>query len=205
MENLDQNELLTAKKIVKKGLLKAAESLSFFMKEKVDINELDFHISDHIACPDKTGDNIHLLTTEVMGELPGVCYLVFSEEEADRLREVVLSAELRDSPELANEMKDAILLEVDNIISASVITEFSNILNHRIYGNVPTLKLVNPSDLDRMLKERSGADFFAINFRTQFLSSNINFSPEFVWLFDNNFLNSVKQLVRREESLMQMF
>jgi chemotaxis protein CheY-P-specific phosphatase CheC len=201
MENLDVNELLVAKKIVKRGLLKAAESLSFFMKEEVGINELDFQINDRIEYPKKKGDNIHLLTTEVMGELPGICYLVFSEEEANKLREVVLAGEAKDNPELVAEMKDAIMLEVDNIISASVITEFSNILNHKIYGNVPSLKLVNDQELKKLVGDNLDRNFFVINFKTQFLSSNINFSPEFVWLFDSRFLNSIKHLVHSKESL----
>ncbi len=201
MENLNVNELLIAKKIVRKGLLKAAESLSFFMKEEVGINELDFQINDKIECPNKTGNNIHFLTTQVMGELPGVCYLVFSEEEANKLRDIALSVEIKNDPDMIAEMNDAILLEVDNIISASVITEFSNILKHKIYGNVPSLKLVDEKELKEIVKNNDNGNFFVINFKTQFLSSNMNFSPEFLWLFDAKFLNSIKNLAKQEESL----
>ncbi|MES2760885.1 MAG: hypothetical protein V4677_01710 [Bacteroidota bacterium] len=194
MKKLDTNELLIAEKLVRKGLLKAAESLSFFMNEDLGINELNFKINEEIDWPTKTGENIHLLTTEVMGELPGVCYLIFSEEEANKLREIALSAEIRNNPELVAEMNDAIMLEVDNIISASVITEFSNILKQKIYGNVPNLVIVNETQLKSLLNAKLDGDMYIINFKTQFMSSNLNFSPEFVWLFGNKFLDSIKQL-----------
>ncbi len=194
MKKLDTNELLIAQGLVKRGLLKAAESLSFFMKEDLEINDLNFKIDENITWPNKTGENIHLLTTEVMGELPGVCYLVFSECEANKLREITLSVEIRNNPELVAEMNDAIMLEVDNIISASVITEFSNILKKKIYGNVPRLELVNENGLKSLLNEKMSKDMYSINFKAQFISSNINFSPEFVWLFDYKFLDSIKSL-----------
>ena len=201
IENLDVNELLVAKKIVRKGLLKAAESLSFFMKEQVGINELDFQINNQIQCPVKTGSNIHLLTTEIVGELPGVCYLVFSEDEANKLRDIALSVEIKNNPALIAEMNDAIMLEVDNIISASVITEFSNIFKHKIYGNVPSLKLVDGDELQDLVNGKHDKDVFVINFKTQFMASNTNFCPDFVWLFDHKFLNSIKGVARNAESL----
>ena len=204
MKKLDTNELLFAESLVKKGLLKAAESLSFFMKEDLGINELNFRINENIEWPNKTGENIHLLTTEVMGELPGVCYLIFSEGEANKLRDIALSVEIRNNPELVAEMNDAIMLEVDNIISASVITEFSNILKRKIYGNVPNLELVNENRLKVLLNEKMNEDMYSINFKAQFMSSNINFSPEFVWLFDHKFLDSIKSLASdlKENSLL---
>jgi hypothetical protein len=42
MENINPNELNAAKEIVNAGLLKAAESLSFFMKEKITLDDMDF-------------------------------------------------------------------------------------------------------------------------------------------------------------------
>jgi chemotaxis protein CheY-P-specific phosphatase CheC len=200
MENLDTNELSFAKTMVRKGLLKAAESLSFFMKEDLGIKEFNFQINDAIECPNKSGENIHLLTTEVMGDLPGICYLVFSEEEANKLREIALSVEIRSNPEFMAEMKDAIMLEVDNIISASVITEFSNILNHKIYGNVPSLRLVDENELKQLVTGNLKKDLFIINFKTQFMSSNVNFCPEFVWLFDRKFVNSIKLLANEQNN-----
>jgi chemotaxis protein CheY-P-specific phosphatase CheC len=200
MENLNKNELQVATTIVRQGLLRAADSLSFFMKEKVGISALELQVHNGALISDKTGKNIHLLTTEIKGELPGVCYLIFSEEEANALRDIALSVEIKSNPVLAAEMNDAIMLEVDNIISASVITEFSNLLKQKMYGDVPALKLVDRSELCDLLQEGTNKNLFVINFKTSFMSSNLNFCPEFVWLFNNKFLDSIKELSKKQEA-----
>jgi len=195
MENLNTKELFAAKSIINQGLSKAAESLSFFMKEEIHFNELSFSINKidkGIDFTSKFGTNIHLLITNVIGELKGVCCLIFSEEEADKLRHTALPKEIIENPALMAEMSDAIMLEVDNIISASVITQFSNILNHKIYGGVPELKKLSTEELNDYIHSNFMQDLYIINFKTQFASSQINFNPEFVWLFDNTFMNSVK-------------
>lgn len=193
MEKLTINEQLVAGDIVRKGLLKAAESLSFFMQEDLGIKELNFEINERLEYPIKTGNNIHLLTTEVVGDVKGICYLVFSEEEANKLREIALSVEIKNNPELAAVMNDAIMLEVDNIISASVITELSNLLKHKIYGGVPDLKVMNEDDLKNLMNSNLEKDMYIINFNTSFMSSDFSFSPEFVWFFDSKFLQSIKE------------
>jgi hypothetical protein len=79
MENINPNELNAAKEIVNAGLLKAAESLSFFMKEKITLDDMDFSFnkaSNPADFTSKKGDNIHLLLTEIIGELKGVCCLI---------------------------------------------------------------------------------------------------------------------------------
>ncbi len=196
MEKLNANEKNAANSIINIGLGKAAESLSFFMKEQITTNELDFSISKldkDLDFTNKYGDNIHFLITEVIGELKGVCCLIFSEEEADQLRKAALPAEILNSPEMMSEMADAIMLEVDNIISASVITQFSNILNHSIYGGVPQLKKFTLEQLNEFVKLNYKEDMYIINFKTHFVSSGLDFKPEFIWLFDDSFLKSIKE------------
>jgi chemotaxis protein CheY-P-specific phosphatase CheC len=195
MRDINSNELNTAREIVNTGLLKAAESLSFFMKEKISLDDMDLNFNKSSIPADftsKNGDNIHLLLTNIIGELKGVCCLIFSEEEADKLRHTALPPEVTSNPEIMNEMRDGILLEVDNIISASVITQFSNILKHKIYGGVPAIKKLNREQLNQYVKEKLEDDMFIINFNTHFVSSSINFSPQFLWLFDSSFAESIK-------------
>lgn len=195
MENINSNELQAAKEIVNTGLLKAAESLSFFMKEKISLDDMDVNFNKSSNPADftsKKGDNIHLLLTDIIGELKGVCCLIFSEEEADKLRHTALPPEITSNPEIMSEMSDGILLEVDNIISASVITQFSNILKHKIYGGVPSIKKLNKEQLNQYIKGKLEEDMFVINFNTHFVSSHLNFSPQFLWLFDNSFAESIR-------------
>lgn len=196
MVKINDTELLVAKEIVNTGLLKAAESLSFFMKEKITLDEMDYNFnkpSNPADFTSKKGDNVHLLLTDIIGELKGVCCLIFSEEEADKLRHTALPPEITNNPEIMAEMSDGILLEVDNIISASVITQFSNILKHKIYGGVPQIKKLNSDQVNQFIKSKLEGDMFIINFNTHFISPKLDFSPQFLWLFDDSFAESIQK------------
>ncbi|MGL5892852.1 MAG: hypothetical protein ACRC3B_23360, partial [Bacteroidia bacterium] len=146
MTSFTTNELQNALHIARAGLEKAAESLTFFMKQTVRVNDSGFSLqpaSNLDDFPLRTGNSLYLLITDVVGELPGVCCLVFTEEEANQLRHAALPASVTSNPEMMAEMGDAFLLEVDNIISASVVTQFSNYLKCRIHGGVPRMKKLN--------------------------------------------------------------
>ncbi len=196
MITFNTQEMQTARNIISAGLVKAAESLSFFMNETITLNEVDQddQFSVHaIEIEKKNQSNIHLMITKVIGELNGVCCLIFSEEEADQLRNTALPQEVLNSPEMMAEMSDGIMLEVDNIISASVITQFSNMLKVKIYGGVPALRKVDSVELENYLQNEINNELYLISFKTKFKSSHVSFAPEFIWLFDNTFVESIKK------------
>lgn len=200
MIKVNDNVLPEANEIVNKGLLKAAESLSFFMKEKISLAEMDYNYINTIPSDSliyKNGDNLHLLITEIIGELKGVCCLIFSEDEANKLRQTALPPEIINNPDIMREMSDGILLEVDNIISASVITQFSNILKCKIYGDVPRIKKLNTKEVNEYVKDKLQGDMFVISFNTHFVSENLDFSPQFLWLFDEAFINSINNTLNK--------
>jgi chemotaxis protein CheY-P-specific phosphatase CheC len=116
------------------------------------------------------------------------------------LFDTALPPEITSNPEIMSEMSDGILLEVDNIISASVITQFSNILKHKIYGGVPNIKKLNSEQLNQYIKGKLEEDMFVINFNTHFVSSYLNFSPQFLWLFDNSFAESIRNYTANLEN-----
>ena len=201
MKNLTSQEIDVAKTIISAGLVKSAESLSFFMNETITLK--DFDAEKHLDNPPlelskKDENNIHLLTTKVIGEMKGICCLIFSEEEADHLRKAALPQEILDSPEMMEEMSDGIMLEVDNIISASVITQFSNLLKVKIHGGVPSLKKVTSKEMEEFISGEVDQELYLISFKTSFQSSKANFNPEFVWLFDNTFIDCIKNYIVQE-------
>ncbi len=195
MKNLTSQEIEVAKTIISAGLVKSAESLSFFMNETITLK--DFDAEKHLNNPPlelskKDESNIHLMTTKVIGEMKGICCLIFSEEEADHLRKAALPQEILDSPEMMEEMSDGIMLEVDNIISASVITQFSNLLKVKIHGGVPNLKKVTSKEMEEFIAGEVDQELYLISFKTSFESSRAKFNPEFVWLFDNTFIDCIR-------------
>ena len=207
MKDLNQTELFAAEKIITAGLLKAADSLSFFMKEKISFKELDYFPNwevPSLELSQKEDSTIYLLITEVIGELKGICCLIFNEQEADQLRQAALPVEITSNPTLMAEMSDAIMLEVDNIITATVITQFANILKHKIHGGVPQLRKVNFDQLNKYIGSNINDELFIISFQTHFLSSKVNFNPEFLWFFDNKFIESIKRFAAVEDNIEKL-
>ncbi len=201
MHNLPKDQKQLAKQLICEGLKKAAESLSFFVNEKIELDTSDDSCldCDPLDLDRKGQENIHLLITKVVGEIQGVCCLIFSEQEAEHLRNVALPEEIKSSPEMMAEMSDGILLEVDNIISASVITHFSNVLKAKMHGDVPALKKVNYTEMIDFIRSEISDKLYLVSFKTSFNSSNMHFKPEFLWLFEQNFMNGVTKY--HEESI----
>jgi len=202
MDILNKTEYQAAKTIIDAGLKRAAETLSFFMKEpigveQIDLNEVDIETKDSLSL--QYGPNTHLLITEVVGELEGVCCLVFSEHEAKLLQQAALPPEITNSPAMFDAMKDAILLEADNIITASVITQFANLLNRKMHGSVPQLRVINNPEFEQLMQEHLSNQSHIINFKTTFVSSQKSFSPMFIWFMNSPFIEDIKSYAANQQ------
>ncbi|MDP2387407.1 MAG: hypothetical protein Q8M29_13610 [Bacteroidota bacterium] len=194
MKNLTIEETKAAKEIISQGLIKAAESLSFFMKEKIALSESDFTISnnENITLKVNSVEELFVLVTEMKGEMRGTCFLVFNQEEKDEICKMALPPEIyHDSAKLCS-MQEPLLLEVDNIISASVITQIANQLKKKIYGDVPRLTLMSKDSLKKMILQQMEPNNFIIGFQTEFVSSKSHFHPEFFWILEPDFLKCVR-------------
>ena len=193
MKDLTPQEIDVARKIISAGLVKSAESLSFFMNETISLK--DFDAEKNLDNPPlelgkKDESNIHLLTTKVIGEMKGICCLIFSEEEANHLRKAALPQEILDSPEMMEEMSDGIMLEVDNIISASVITQISNKLKQKVYGDVPKMTL---NDYIQNTKRFMKENFFSYHPNTNNCQDFISAILQANGIKEHNVYNFVKQ------------
>ncbi|MGL4597662.1 MAG: hypothetical protein ACRCYO_09045 [Bacteroidia bacterium] len=195
MELFNTHELEVAKKIIDAGLTRSSESLGFFMKEKIDPNGTNMKIPPEMVNDDFAKilkQNAHILVTEIVGDLKGICCLIFSEEEVNMLHQKALPASVTSNPAMMAEMGDAILLEVDNIIAASVITQFANVLQKKIHGDVPRLYKYNSSEMPDFASSKIFKEYYVINFHTHFISASLDFSPQFIWFFDQSFTDSIK-------------
>ena len=207
MEELNNIEKDVAKEIINIGLSKAADSLSFFSQQKVIIRSSELILKNTNEAKDlskKVGDKLYVLTTDIIGELAGVCYLIFNEQEVNKLLKISLPASILEDEEQKMVMSDAILKEADNIISASVITQFANLLNFKIHGGVPNMDVM---ELDKvlsfMLSRASESEYF-LQISAQFHTEEVDFSPEFVWFLDNKFIQGIKQFVKDESYLEKL-
>lgn len=198
MKNLTEREFIIAKEIIHSGLVSAAKQLSFFMKETVEVMEIDLNQVENPLQASLGGvasqeDDLYLLTTDIIGELGGCCFLILTQDQADSLRSRALPPNIIQNPSFYNEMKDAILLEVDNIITASVITQFANHLQRSLHGSVPRMELASKTETEQLISEQANKNIHIIEFYAKFYSSSIDFKPLFVWYLDPHFVACIKE------------
>lgn len=202
MEHLSNKEINTAEEIISQGLSKAAQSLSFFMKENITLKETEFTMTNvaNVELKNESNEELYILSTEIKGELKGICYLVFNSVEKDEICKVALPAEIVNNPEKLKSMQEPLLLEIDNIISASVITQLANQLKLKVYGDVPSLNLMNIEQFKKNVEKQMQPDKLIIGFQTEFNSSKVHFHPEFFWILEPEFLMNVKKIVQEQVS-----
>jgi len=193
--NTQQQNIVDA--MMEKGLKAAAERLSFFMKDDIQVSwpiqwnepsSNEAYIYKYI----QSEQNIHVLNSPIIGNLKGSCCLIFNEQDADQLRSKALPSNLEKGSKTYLALKDAILLEVDNILTASVITEIANELNTSVYGGVPELSIMDSKALITLIKDHESNHQYTSFFRATFSSPSTVFTPVFAWFFDQIFLDSVK-------------
>ena len=204
MDELNHIETDVAKEIINIGLGKAADSLSFFSQQKVIIRSSELMLkntSEAQNLSNKKGENIHVLTTDIIGELSGVCFLIFNEKEVNKLLKISLPASILEDEEQKLVMSDAILKEADNIISASVITQFSNLLKFSIHGGIPEMDVMSEEKVMPFLLSRATNSKYFLQISAQFHTEEVDFSPEFVWFLDSKFIEGIKQFVKDETYL----
>jgi chemotaxis protein CheY-P-specific phosphatase CheC len=202
--DLKNVELDITKEIVNIGLSKSADSLSFFIREKVLIQVIDIKISSQKVHPLSVKSNsntCYVLTTDIVGELKGKAFLIFNEEEVENIVGPNLPDNIKNNPIEKADMANAFLLEIDNIITASVLTQFANILQCKVYGDVPTLNILPHSELNAFLDKSNSDKFNSIYINSKFSTKSMNINPEFIWLLDDKFFNGVKNLVSDEKKL----
>ena len=197
LAKLNETEFKAATDLINGGLTMAKESMQMILRSpislsKIDYNESNSEISDYVP---KSGDETHLLKTELKGQLKGSCYLIFTEEEVKKITAACLPASLEEETEMNKMMKMEFLKEVDNMVAAAVITQFANILGLEIYGHVPGLHIMNPDEVAGYLRSETTEFDTIIHFKAKFIGEELEINPDFVWIFNEKFLDRIKELV----------
>ncbi len=129
-----------------------------------------------------------LLTTEVFGELTGKSYLLIPETDYAILTKTIPES---DNPQVS--LKDEFAKELDNILSAAVITELSNQLKLKVYGDVPVLVGNVAGDFKEIILNdfRVGTNevfVTAIGFK---FDNHPTFNPAFIWILNSHILKTL--------------
>lgn len=169
--------------IMNEGFSRASNSFSKFLGKSVKITnstaallrQLDFSALSHEK------DDVYVLITHIIGDLSGKSYLIFKEDESNHMSMIAGHVS---SQSVTPQMKEGLLIEIDNIISASVIAELSNALQVEIYGDVPVIKKLKASELKDFINNDalSGDATNAVLTSTTFqFNVHEGIHPQFIW------------------------
>ncbi|MBV6646286.1 MAG: hypothetical protein KI790_12600 [Cyclobacteriaceae bacterium] len=197
LTELEKNEADIATKLIFDGLSMAKLSMEQILQSPISIKKIDYGDDDNKVprfLPEND-DLVHLISTTLMGELKGTSYLIFSEGEVNKICKACLPAGVleNDTPE-GKMMKMGFLTEIDNMVSAAVITEFSNFLGLDIFGHVPSLQVIKASAVNGFLEEETTEFDSVIHFKANFHGAELDVSPDFVWIFQKEFVEKIKQV-----------
>lgn len=199
-------ELDLATEIINIGLAKAADSLSFFTQEKVLIRSKDLVISNSYDKElfTKSSAQVTILSTQIRGEMNGYCYLIFNQQEVEQLEQISFPASIVDKPDQLAEMSKAMLMEADNIITAAVVTQFSNLFKIDMHGYVPEFFRGNNKEVDSYIREHIIEGNYILHFNTALFSGERKISPEFLWCLDETFVKAVKKFVKEDVNMIKL-
>lgn len=167
--------------VMNTGFERAATSFSKLINKSVKISNSNsifvLHDEDFSYISEEAGE-LYVLVTQIIGEISGKSFLIFNHYESQEIFKVI-SPLVRDAS-----LNESFLLEIDNIISASVIAELSNALNLEIYGDVPQIIKVDSQHLQALI----GAEVNKAN-PSSLIFSNTTFQfenservhPQFIW------------------------
>lgn len=197
LEHLNEDELKVATKLIFEGLSMAKASMEQILQSPINIEKIEYGTSDMDMVKFGADESeVHVIKTELMGELKGTSHLIFSKNEVNKLYQSCLPPSIaNDDSSESTIMKLGFLTEIDNMVSAAVITEFSNHLGVEIYGNVPSLKVIKANEITSYLDEESSELQQIIHFKAVFEGKELDISPDFIWVFHNKFVDKIKDLV----------
>ncbi len=176
--------------VMNKGFSRAALSFSQMIQKPVSVvnsQSLLIRHDDFSYIAEAPGD-FFILSTQIIGDISGKSFLIFSSEESSEIFKTLNSSISNDA------LKEAFLLEIDNIISASVIAELSNSLGLEIYGDVPRLTKIHSKALESlMIQELNNEEPSSVIFcNTTFqLDAKERVHPQFIWKLSNRLFEMI--------------
>lgn len=169
--------------LLRQGLERATSSFSTFIGKRIELGDV-LHVDcvNYQFSVDGLSTTSKCILTPVIGTCRGFSYLIIDESVKT---EICLTVRL---PKENLKMEDGFFMELDNILSASVISEIANYIKVEMYGDVPLILKSDYKDLNELvqqtklnLKIKSDYTFLA--------QLRINqFCMPFIWSFENSIL-----------------
>lgn len=185
-KTLATTTLQQIEKLINSGLQHAGQSLEKILQTPVHAEAQlveDKHISKYKKNL-KSTDYI-VLSTDIIGSPIGKSLLIFTQQEAEKLSQHCLSKPYENN----EEMTHALLLEIDNMLTAAVVTTLSNTLETELFGDIPSIQWCTKEELQSLLGTQIKSKYMDLSsvFIKSTLSNTLHINPRFIWLLNENF------------------
>ena len=112
------------------ALAQAVQSLSMMIKDEVLLQNFDINKAEILKLEDFVVSEWHTIHSQITGDFIGEAFLIVHPEDEVKICDILLPKSMVGQME----MREAILLELANILTASMVTKYSNMLKIKIYG-----------------------------------------------------------------------
>ncbi len=181
-------------KLINLGYENSKKSLSSIVGEvaQIEMAPLEaWNVQDERIFQKSSAEQVAILTTDIIGDMKGKSYLLLGDEEVQ-----TLSTHCK----VPENMTDAFLLEIDNMLAAAVITVFSNYCDAKMYGGVPAISRVDGKELSSFIsKDLHTIESFegvCLVAETSFVfEGNLKITPQFLWFLPKDFVELAQKKV----------
>jgi hypothetical protein len=132
-----------------------------------------------------TGSHV-LLTTQIFGDVNGKSYLFLPDAALD-----ILTSTIPAACNSSINFKEEFIKELNNILSAAVITKLSNLLAKKMFGDVPELIGKVKGHLNDIIQDDFSDELDEVYINSIYFSfeNHNDINPLFVWVLDKSTLN----------------
>lgn len=186
-----KNTTTKIEKAFQQGYTNAVSALSQLIHEKIYyencLNKFTQAKYLHTCLKQFTTEGCHVLTTELFGDMAGKSYWVLDNEAYERITQRIQAGHM--PPHLEKEF----VKELDNILSAAVISQLADKLNLNMYGDIPHLLERPLPDLHEIIIadfRNWGTREFYVNAATLSFDQVPGLRSLFLWVLDGHRLKS---------------
>ena len=189
------------REIISIGLARAADSFSNFAKGGILLNVPEVKIIEPKVLPDVIDEfeEIYFVIRSVIsGELNGKTFLLFTEENIQKIADVCLDESEQEGADLQEE-KDEMLLDISQVITNALARQLSEILKLKLDTNEPiTLFSKEASSINHILEDLPEYQPFVITIKTQFKNVLNEVELPMLVVFDSISVSTLLRIIRRD-------
>ncbi len=156
------------REIINISLARAADSFADFSHKAVLMAVPEVKIIEPRVLPDiidEFEDEYQIIRTEIEGELNGKTFLLFSENQIEKLAEACLGTDSR----MNLQSKEALLLKISQIITQAIVDELHHLLQVRLKALTPEALFENEQlPISYILEDLPAHQPIVIAIKTQF-------------------------------------